>query len=98
MCVNEYFDTKIIINILNILLYNTEQNWTFRTFIFSGEYFDFDSSGQHHSKSIMADQLCGEWYLKCCGVNEEVMDCTRCFCLMCTFLSNYYVFILGTPS
>lgn len=44
-----------------------------KTFLFLGEYYDFDSSGQPHSKSIMADQLCGEWYLKCCGVNEEVI-------------------------
>lgn len=40
--------------------------------MFPGEYYNFDSSDQYHSKSIMADQLCGQWYLKCCGVNEEV--------------------------
>lgn len=74
----KYFKTKILINILSIFPKNTEQNQNVTTYIFSGEYFDFDSSGQYHSKSIMADQLCGEWYLKCCGVNEEVPDHTNC--------------------
>ncbi|XP_050524900.1 non-lysosomal glucosylceramidase isoform X2 [Daktulosphaira vitifoliae] len=45
---------------------------SFNNILWNGDYYDFDSSGQYHSKSIMADQLCGQWYLKCCDVEEEV--------------------------
>ncbi|VVC26259.1 Hypothetical protein CINCED_3A006003 [Cinara cedri] len=49
----------------------------FNTTLWNGDYYDFDSSGNPHSKSIMADQLCGAWYLKCCGVTEEVFPLDR---------------------
>lgn len=61
--------------------------------MFLGEYYDFDSSGQYHSKSIMADQLCGQWYLKCCGVNEEVTwDKTISFWYNVIFFNGMFLF------
>lgn len=58
-------------------------NFRFSTFIYGfnlfqyficwlGSYYDFDSGGDFSSKSIMADQLCGIWYLQSCGVTDEV--------------------------
>lgn len=37
-----------------------------------GSYYDFDTSGGEGSKAIMADQLCGLWYLQACGITEPV--------------------------
>ena len=33
-----------------------------------GGYYNYDSSKSTHSDSIMADQCCGEWYLRACGL------------------------------
>ncbi|KAG5894692.1 hypothetical protein JTB14_034740 [Gonioctena quinquepunctata] len=41
----------------------------FENKLWNGEYYNFDCS-KNRSKSIMADQLCGHWYLRCCGVNS----------------------------
>lgn len=40
-------------------------------------YYDFDS-GSPNSKSIMADQLCGIWYLQACGIIDEVCCHQKC--------------------
>ncbi|XP_073994455.1 non-lysosomal glucosylceramidase isoform X2 [Rhodnius prolixus] len=42
--------------------------------LWTGNYFKFDSSTSEHSKSIMADQLCGLWYLHCCQIKDEVFS------------------------
>lgn len=39
--------------------------------LWNGNYYNFDCSDVE-SRSIMADQLCGQWYLRCCGYNYEV--------------------------
>ncbi|KAK7582522.1 hypothetical protein V9T40_013967 [Parthenolecanium corni] len=50
--------------------------------LWNGKYYDFDSGGGVSSKSIMADQLCGIWYLQCCCEdkilpNENVVKAMR---------------------
>lgn len=42
-----------------------------KLYLLIGMYYDFDS-GSPNSKSIMADQLCGIWYLQACGIIDEV--------------------------
>ncbi|KAK9884265.1 hypothetical protein WA026_005217 [Henosepilachna vigintioctopunctata] len=39
--------------------------------LWNGIYYNFDCS-ENQKKSIMADQLCGHWYLRCSGFNYEV--------------------------
>lgn len=39
--------------------------------LWNGKYYRFDCSLKE-CQSIMADQLCGHWYLKCCGFGYEV--------------------------
>lgn len=39
--------------------------------LWNGNYYKFDMNSDNKD-SIMADQLCGHWYLKCCGVDYEV--------------------------
>lgn len=38
--------------------------------LWNGMYYNFDCS--KHSGTIMADQLCGHWYLRSCGFHYEV--------------------------
>ncbi|CAG9821274.1 unnamed protein product [Phaedon cochleariae] len=38
--------------------------------LWNGLYYEFDSSTTDQSQSIMADQLCGHWYLRCCGIES----------------------------
>lgn len=42
---------------------------SFEKKLWTGTYYQFDSV---HKDVIMADQLCGHWYLKCSGFNYEV--------------------------
>lgn len=37
--------------------------------LWNGSYYNFDQSAEEN-KSIMADQLCAHWYLRCCGVKD----------------------------
>lgn len=41
----------------------------FESILWNGSYYNFDESN-YEAKSIMADQLCGHWYLCCCGVRN----------------------------
>lgn len=41
--------------------------------LWNGKYYNFDCSDKEY-KSIMADQLCGHWYLSCCGYGDNVFD------------------------
>lgn len=41
--------------------------------LWNGKYYNFDCSNSQ-CRSIMADQLCAQWYLKCSGFNYEVMS------------------------
>jgi len=38
--------------------------------LWNGSYYNFDSSGSYTSKTIMADQLAGEWYSRSCGLES----------------------------
>ncbi|XP_075215795.1 non-lysosomal glucosylceramidase [Lycorma delicatula] len=46
---------------------------SFQKKLWNGQYYDFDSSKASYSSTIMADQLCGLWYLRASGVKEEVI-------------------------
>lgn len=39
----------------------------FENLLWNGSYYNFDES-THEYQSIMADQLCAHWYLRCCGI------------------------------
>lgn len=41
----------------------------FQALLWNGSYYNFDQSADQE-KSIMADQLCAHWYLRCCGVKD----------------------------
>lgn len=40
--------------------------------LWNGKYYNFDCS-EDEFESIMADQLCGHWYLSCSGYGDEVI-------------------------
>ncbi|XP_063225117.1 non-lysosomal glucosylceramidase isoform X3 [Bacillus rossius redtenbacheri] len=40
--------------------------------LWNGSYYNFDCSGTSRSNTIMADQLCGHWYLRASGVSDQV--------------------------
>jgi hypothetical protein len=50
--------------------------------LWNGRNYNFDCSNEE-CRSIMADQLCGQWYLRSCGFNYEVM------LIMITLLKMY---------
>ncbi|XP_037957731.1 non-lysosomal glucosylceramidase isoform X2 [Teleopsis dalmanni] len=39
--------------------------------LWNGSFYRFDTS-DHHKHTIMADQLCGHWYLKTCGFDYDI--------------------------
>lgn len=41
--------------------------------LWNGSYYRFDTSNSHKD-TIMADQLCGHWYMKTCGFDYEVSE------------------------
>lgn len=45
--------------------------------LWNGTYYNFDCS-KDERYSVMADQLCGHWYLRCCGFKHEVRENTLC--------------------
>nr|XP_023025324.1 non-lysosomal glucosylceramidase-like [Leptinotarsa decemlineata] len=56
--------------------------------LWNGKYYDFDES-KNSAKSIMADQLCGHWYLKCCGVeNYEIFPKENISAALSTIYKN----------
>ncbi|XP_006143226.1 non-lysosomal glucosylceramidase [Tupaia chinensis] len=38
--------------------------------LWNGRYYNYDSSSQPQSRSIMSDQCAGQWFLKACGLGE----------------------------
>lgn len=44
---------------------------SFEEKLWTGSYYKFDSSSASKN-SIMADQLCGHWYLRSCGFDYDV--------------------------
>lgn len=53
----------------------------YENLLWNGSYYNFDESA-HESKSIMADQLCAHWYLRCCGIKNYPV---RHFIFLCIF-------------
>lgn len=41
--------------------------------LWNGKYYNFDCS-EKWGTTIMSDQLCGLWYLYCCGIKNEVIS------------------------
>lgn len=41
----------------------------FEKLLWNGSFYNFDGS-TNDGNSIMADQLCVHWYLRCCGVKD----------------------------
>ncbi|GMH77869.1 hypothetical protein TrST_g12461 [Triparma strigata] len=41
--------------------------------LWNGEYYNYSEKGRYNSGSIMADQLCGQWWTRICGL-ENVCD------------------------
>ncbi|GJN12628.1 hypothetical protein PR202_ga30923 [Eleusine coracana subsp. coracana] len=55
--------------------------------LWNGTYFDYDSSGGGPtSKSIMADQLAGQWYARACGLDPVVDDDAKARSALATVL------------
>lgn len=42
--------------------------------LWNGKFYKFDCENQTNGETIMADQLCGHWYLSCCGFDYEVRN------------------------
>lgn len=62
-------------------------------------YYKFDTASSAKKAVIMADQLCGHWYLRCCGFDYDVKKKTNY--LLCKFecltLILFFVDFLGFP-
>ncbi|XP_046661993.1 non-lysosomal glucosylceramidase isoform X2 [Homalodisca vitripennis] len=50
----------------------TKAKASFHKKLWNGQYYNFDSAQRPHSTSVMADQLCGLWYLHACSITDEV--------------------------
>ena len=46
---------------------------TFTTMLFTGRYYNYDSSTNSHHDSIHADQLAGYWFLKASGIPDDTV-------------------------
>lgn len=46
---------------------------SFEDKLWNKTYYKFDVSS-NSKESIMADQLCGHWYLRCCGFDYDVIN------------------------
>ena len=44
---------------------------SFEDKLWNKTYYKFDTSS-NSKESVMADQLCGHWYLRCCGFDYDV--------------------------
>lgn len=44
--------------------------------LWNGLYYNYDCSTDQFN-SIMADQLCGQWYLRCCGLEDYIVSAPR---------------------
>jgi non-lysosomal glucosylceramidase len=55
--------------------------------LWNGRNYNFDCSNEE-CRSIMADQLCGQWYLRSCGFNYEVFPQDRVKTALKTIYEN----------
>ncbi|XP_046752311.1 non-lysosomal glucosylceramidase [Diprion similis] len=44
----------------------------FESNLWNGKYYNFDTAKKSYSKTIMSDQLCGQWFLQASGFGHEV--------------------------
>lgn len=58
---------------------------SFEKKLWTGTYYQFDSV---HKDVIMADQLCGHWYLRCSGFNYEVFPKDKVLLSLRTIFEN----------
>lgn len=80
----KYDDKKLFENMLNRGKKSFEQK------LWNGLYYNHDCS-KTESKSIMADQLCAQWYLKCSGVEDYVVSTIILFFrLFCKYFTCHY--------
>uniref|UniRef100_A0A2K5I459 Non-lysosomal glucosylceramidase n=1 Tax=Colobus angolensis palliatus TaxID=336983 RepID=A0A2K5I459_COLAP len=42
----------------------------YKRLLWDGRYYNYDSSSQPQSRSVMSDQCAGQWFLKACGLGE----------------------------
>lgn len=49
---------------------------SFEDKLWNKTYYKFDTASSS-KESVMADQLCGHWYLKCCGFDYDVNATTQ---------------------
>nr|XP_018906932.1 PREDICTED: non-lysosomal glucosylceramidase [Bemisia tabaci] len=57
-------------------LYHTRFSTATEVFVkklWNGQYYNFDCSSGPGHQSVMADQLCGLWYLRASGVKDEIL-------------------------
>ncbi|XP_077870346.1 non-lysosomal glucosylceramidase-like [Saccoglossus kowalevskii] len=63
--------------------------------LWNGKYYNYDSSKQKHSNSIMCDQAAGQWYLRACGLvqeNDEVFPKDH---ILCALRAIYKMNVMG---
>lgn len=41
------------------------------TLVITGKYYNYDSSGQNMSNSVMSDQCAGQWFLRASGLGDD---------------------------
>ncbi|XP_057653442.1 non-lysosomal glucosylceramidase [Diorhabda carinulata] len=82
---------KVFENILN------KAKPAYQRKLWNGSYYNFDCSKEQY-KSIMADQLCGHWYLRCAGMKDyEVFPKENVkITLNSIFKNNVQLFCNGT--
>ncbi|KAK0095164.1 hypothetical protein PV326_009081 [Microctonus aethiopoides] len=61
---------------------------SFQNKLWNGKYYNFDSSPSEYCKSIMSDQLCGQWFLQTCGFSHEVFPEDRVKSSLMTIFEN----------
>eukprot|EP01060_Flectonema_neradi_P000082 TRINITY_DN10069_c0_g1_i1.p1 TRINITY_DN10069_c0_g1~~TRINITY_DN10069_c0_g1_i1.p1 ORF type:complete len:856 (+),score=82.28 TRINITY_DN10069_c0_g1_i1:69-2636(+) len=66
----------------------------------NGGYYNYDSSKSAHHDSIMSDQCCGEWYIRCCGLRSVLPPSNAVTALKAVYKLNVLKFGLkcGTGS
>ena len=64
----------------------------------NGGYYNYDSSKSAHHDSVMSDQCCGEWYVKCCGLKSVLPPSNAAIALKTVYKLNVLKFGLKCGS
>lgn len=73
----------------------TRGTQSYEEVLWNGDYYDYDASRSYHADSIMADQLCGHWYLRACGLPSYAPDDHVKQALKTVYETNIQLFELG---